>query len=331
MDTLNTLAFVTRRRFMALMGGLACMPLVPACAIQDQPITIGLHVWPGYEPTPLARNMGWLDEKQVKLVQTGSATESLKLLEQGKIDGAGLTLDEVLRARENGIPLSVVLVCDTSAGADQLLARPSIKTLADIKGGRVGVEDGALGALMLYQVLQAAGLTIADIQPVSLPVDQQIAAWQQGKIDAAITYEPAASQIMELGANRLFDSSQVPDIIVDVLAIRSTVLDHAHETAVRHLVSAHLKGLKYLNTSVDDAAYQLAPRFKLPPEKVMSTFKGLVLPDTANNIRLLAATRPALQASAKVIADTLLKAGILHRPADLDGLLRPEFLPRRHT
>lgn len=331
MDTPDKGALLTRRRFLTLMGGLACVPLVSGCTIQAQPITIGLYVWPGYEPTPLAQNMGWLDEKQVKLVQTGSATESLKLLEQGKIDGAGLTLDEVLRARENGIPLSVVLVCDISAGADQFLARPAIKTLADIKGHRVGVEDGALGALMLYQVLQAAGLKVGDIQPVSLTVDQHASAWQRGEIDAVVTFEPSASKIMEMDAHRLFDSSQIPEIIVDVLAVRSSLLDSAHKDAVRHLVSAHLKGLKYLNTSVDDATYQLAPRLKLPPEKVMGTFKGLVLPDLANNIRLLAATRPALQASAKVIADTLLKAGILHRPADLNGLLRPEFLPRRHA
>ncbi len=290
-----------------------------------------MHVWPGYEPTPLARAMGWLDEKQVTLVETGSATESLKLLEQGKIDGAGLTLDEVIRSRENGIPLSVVLVCDISAGADQFLVRPGIKNLADIKNHRVGVEDGALGALMLYQVLQTAGLKIEDIKPVSLTVDQQAEAWRRGEIDAAVTYEPAASQIMEMGAHRLFDSSQIPDIIVDVLAVRSTLLDSAHREALRHLASAHLKGLRHINTSVDDASYQMAPRFKLPPEKVMDTFRGLVLPDIDNNIRLLSTDRPALQDSARIIADTMLKAGILRRPADLNGLLYPEFLPGKDT
>jgi len=329
MDTPSPRACLTRRRFLALLGGLACVPLLPGCAFQAKPITIGLHVWPGYEPTPLAQSMGWLDEKQVKLVQTGSATDSLKLLEQGKIDGAGLTLDEVLRARDNGIPLSVVLVCDISAGADQFLARPAIKTLADIKGHRIAVEDGALGALMLYQVLQAASLSIGDITPVSLTVDQHAGAWSRGEIDAAVTYEPAASQIMAMGAQRLFDSRSIPNIIVDVLAIRSTLLDSAHKDAIRHLVSAHLKGLKYLNTSGDDATYQLAPRLKLPPEQVMSTFKGLVLPNLANNTRLLTGSRPELLSGARIIVDTMQKAGILHKPADLNNLLRPEYLPKR--
>ena len=319
---------VTRRRFLTLMGGLACVSLFPGCAPRAQPITIGLQVWPGYEPTPLAKAMGWLDEKQVKLVQTGSATESLKLLEQGKIDGAYLTLDEVLRARENGIPLSAVLVCDISAGADQLLARPGIKILADLKGHRIGVEEGAVGALMLYQGLLAAGLKIADVKPVSLTIDQHVDAWKRGEIDAIVTYEPAASQIMGMGGKLLFDSSRIPDYIVDVLAIRSTLLDNAHADAVRNLVASHLKALHYLNNHLDDAAYRMAPRLKVSPEQVMGVFKGLLLPNLENNIRLLASSKPALQRSAGMVADTMRKAGILHKQPDLSGLLRPEFLPK---
>lgn len=331
MAILNDDLSLSRRRFMMLMGGMGCACLLDGCIGKAEPIRIGMHVWPGYEPLPLARNMGWLDESLVQIVETGSATDCLEELKQGKIDGAGLTLDEVLRARENGIPLSIVLVCDISAGADQFLTRPDIQSLADIKGLRVGVEDGALGALMLYQVLQAAKLGIADIKPVSLTVDLQPTAWKRGEIDAAVTYEPSASKIMELGARRLFDSSSIPDIIVDVLAIRTSIINRAHKQALQHLVAAHLKGLEYLNTSVDDATYQLAPRLKLPPEKVMNTFKGLVLPDFNNNIRLLATAKPALQGSAKIIADTMLQAGILHQPADLDGLLHPEFLPRKES
>lgn len=141
---------------MALTTGLVGVPLFRNCAVEDQPITVGLHIWPGYELTPLARSMGWLNEDWVKLVQTNSATESLQLLGQGKIDAAGLTLDEVLRGREAGIPLSVMLVCDISTGADQFRVRPEIKTFADIKGRRIGVEKGALGALMLYQRVSVA-------------------------------------------------------------------------------------------------------------------------------------------------------------------------------
>ena len=83
--------------------------------------------------------MGWISPQLVTVLATNSAPQSLDLLASGKIDGAGLTLDEVLRALERGIDLSIILVCDISAGADVLLARPGINTLSALKGRRIGI------------------------------------------------------------------------------------------------------------------------------------------------------------------------------------------------
>jgi NitT/TauT family transport system substrate-binding protein len=320
---------VNRRQFITLLAGFACTPLLPGCSFEKKPLRIGLHVWPGYEPTPLAASMGWLDHNLIKLVQTKAATDSLRLLQLGELDGAGLTLDEVLRARDLGIQLSVVLICDISAGADMFLVRPPINTLAGIKGLKIAVEDGALGALMLNEVLQVAQLKLEDVIPVSLSIDQHVDAWRKSEIDAVVTYEPAANEIMSMGGVSLFDSSHLPDLIVDTLAIRTKLLNSYHSEAVHHLVATHLRGLSHINTNPEDASYRMAPRFNLPPEKVMATFKGLVLPDLENNIRLIATAKPVIQSSAAVIADTLLKAGILHKPANLVELLHPEYLPTR--
>ncbi|MFY9326653.1 MAG: ABC transporter substrate-binding protein [Georgfuchsia sp.] len=300
---------------------------MPACSVKSEPVTIGLHVWPGYEPLPLARTLGWLDEKQVRLVETSSATDSLKQLEEGRIDGAGLTLDEVLRARENGIPLSVVLVCDISAGADMFLTSPEIKTLAGIKGRRVGVEDGALGALVLHEVLRMAKLGMDDIRSISLSSDQHADAWERGDIDAVVTFEPVATKILAMGANRLFDSRMIPDMILDVLAVRTTLLDRTHDDALHHMVATHLRALSYINTNPDDASYRMAQCLKLPQEKVMAVFRGLALPDLNNNIRLLATSPPELLRSVKEICTTLCEANLLKEQANVDGLLHPEYLP----
>ena len=317
----------TRRQFLLLAGALGCLSILPACTKKSLPVTIGMQIWAGYEPTPLARSLGWLDDKLVNLVQTNSATESIALLDQGKIDGAGLTLDEVIRAKDNGIPLSVILACDISTGADMLLAKPQIKSLTGIKGVRIGVEEGALGALMLHEVLLKANLEPKDVKPVSLTIDRHVEAWKHGDVDAIITYEPAAGEIIEMGGKKLFDSSQIPDLIFDVIAMRTSLLDDAHTEALQNLTRAHLRALKYINSNPDSASFEMATHFKLPPEQVMSAFKGLVLPDLENNIRLLATANPAMLKSAAVIANTMQKAGIIHHPADLKELLRPEFLP----
>lgn len=323
-----TQATLNRRNFLALLAAFAGTQVLAGCKSRDLPISIATHMWPGYEPLSLASDLGWLNKNLVRLIETESATDSINLLEAGKIDGAGLTLDEVLRIRENGTPLSVLLVCDISAGADMLLVRPDIATLADLKGRRIGVEEGALGALMLFEILKAAGLRLRDVTPVSLSIDQQAEAWQHGQIDAVVTYEPSARAINAQGGKLLFDSRRLPELIFDVIAVRTALLDDAHHAALRHLTAMQLKALKHLTSSPDDAAYRMSKHLKLPAHEVLSTFKGLILPDLDNNIRLLAGDKPALLDSALRVAEVMRKAGILHQYQDMSGLLHPEYLPQ---
>lgn len=315
----------SRRKALRLISGCALMPFFAACGPAPK-LRIAGHVWPGYELMFLARAEGWLDERQVSLLETASATESMQALAEGRADGAALTLDEVLRVRANGVPLSVVLVFDISAGADVLLARPGIDSPAGLKGRRIGVEQSAVGALMLDQALRAAGLSAREVTQVPLPIDRHEAAWQEGALDALITYEPVAGRLLSSGARNIFDSRRLPDTIADVLAVRASVLDGGSE-AVRHLVAAHLRGLAHLASHPQDAAYRMASRLRLPPDRALAAFRGLVLPDNENNRRLLAGTAPALLASARRLSALMASSGLLPAEDDLAGLLRPEFLP----
>ncbi|WP_254517510.1 ABC transporter substrate-binding protein, partial [Salmonella enterica] len=76
----------------------------------------------------------------------------------GRLEAAALTLDEVLLGRNQGLDLRVILVLDISTGADVVVAAPHVHSLADLKGRRIGFEEGATGALMMNAVLAAAGL-----------------------------------------------------------------------------------------------------------------------------------------------------------------------------
>lgn len=315
-------------RFIGAMFGLVIALSMAGCGwLGDKPIAIAAHVWPGYEPMFLARSEGWLDAKQVNLVETTSASGSLQALVERKVDGAALTLDEVLKARSMGIPLSVVAILDISAGADMLVVRPDIKLLPDLKGQRIGYESGALGALMLTEILRAAGLTKQDVRLVSLPIDKQRDAWERGEVDAVITYEPVASQLLKQGAIKLFDSRQTPNTIVDVLAIRNDVLDSSHAVAVRHLLSAHFRALEHLSREPHDAASHMTQRMKLPESEVLRSFKGLSLPNAGNNRRMLTGSPPPLLGTAGSISLLMVGEGLLPGDDSLTALIRADFLP----
>ncbi len=272
-----------RRRFL-LYSSLAAAPLIGACR-EGTGLRVSYHPWIGYETLYLARELGWLPPL-VELTRRDSASESLAALREDRADAAALTLDEVVRARVQGPDLAVVLVFNASAGADVVVARPSVGSLAGLAGRRIGVETSAVGAVMLDRCLMAAGLERSEVTVVDLPVDRQLSAWEESRIDAVVTYEPTASRLLQSGGDRLIDSRSFPDTIFDVLAVRRDRLDGAR-TALQALVDAHFRALEHLRVNRQDAIYRISEVEGIDTEAVRTSLGGILLPDRATNRRYL--------------------------------------------
>lgn len=298
-----------------------------ACS-RAEPIVVAGQVWLGYEPMFLAESLGWLDPQQVRLLQTIATSDSLAALHSGEVDGAALTLDEVLRARAQGLDLRIVLVFNVSVGADVLLARPPLVELIELGGLRVGFEHGSVGHLLAAKALSSAGMSLADVEPVHLPVDQHLAAWDARLVDALATYEPTASRLRAAGAVVIFDSSQIPTAIVDVLAFRNDRLTPTTRSAVRHLIASHMRALEHLNNHPEDAAFRMTDRLALPVEQVLPAFRGLILPDLMNNHRLMSGNPSPLLQSSEDLLNFKLSSGLLAEAHSLDDLIVTDYLPR---
>jgi NitT/TauT family transport system substrate-binding protein len=321
----------SRRRFLGLLGGCLLSSLLPGClSRRAAPLVVASNVWPGFEPLFLAGREGWLPSRELSLLETESATESLRALTTGRADVAALTLGELLQARASGVPLTVILVFDVSAGADMVLVRPGIAGIADLAGKRIAVEESTLGAMMLYKTLETAGLPSGAVTVLSLPVHAHAEAWRTGLCDAVITYEPFASRLRELGARRIFDSRELPATIVDVLGARRSVLGRSAD-ALRGLVAGHFRALHHLRTNPQDAAYRMAGHLQLPAAEVLDSFRGIVLPDIAANRAYLGGPQPGITAVAREVSAILVRAGLLGRPDDLADLVSDEFLPENGT
>ncbi|MBT9432936.1 aliphatic sulfonate ABC transporter substrate-binding protein [Candidatus Sodalis endolongispinus] len=75
-----------------------------------------------------------------------------------------------------------------------LVARDSpLKTLADLKGKRIAVTKAAGSHYLLIAALEKAQLTFKDITPAYLTPADGLAAFQTGKVDAWVTWEPFVS------------------------------------------------------------------------------------------------------------------------------------------
>lgn len=315
----------SRRTALGILAATGLLPLLGGCS--SSPLKIAAHPWPGYELLFLAQREGWLTEKLVKLQTTASASESLQALANGSADAAALTLDEMLKARGNGIPLTAVLVFDLSAGADVVMARPGITSLRQLAGKRIGVEQSALGALVLQLTLQAAGLDQTRISVVPVTPDNHLEVWQAQQLDAVITYEPVASRLGSQGARIIHDSRSMPGMIFDLLAVRTDLL-HSRAEGLRAAVAGHFKALEHLQHNPQDAAYRMAGRLKLAPRQVLDTFRGLELPALYANQGYLGGAVPGIFAAARMLNDLMVAKGMLKRPDNLAELVSAAFLPK---
>lgn len=324
---LDPVAMMPGRRECLRVGGMA---LAAFCGVggcgQARPLRIALDPWIGYQFMTLARQDGWLPPSRVELLEFPSVAISTATLATGRVDGAALTLDEVLSLREQGLELSVVLVFDVSAGADALLASPHISSLAELKGKRLAVESSTLGVIMLAKVLEAAGLERGDVTVVPMDQDRHLETWNSQSVDAIITYQPVLEQLQALGLVRLFDSRSLPQLIVDVLAMRTEVLI-SQAAALRELIAAHFQGLKRWRDNPIDTAYRLSARLGVKPEEVKSVFNGIDLPDAIYNMHYLSKPADELTQTVTEIAQIMLRQGLLRRPANLDRLFDPAYLP----
>jgi NitT/TauT family transport system substrate-binding protein len=289
-------------------------------------LRVAAHPWPGYETLYLARSLGAYDPDRIRLVETASATQSSAALRDGLVEGAALTLDEVLTLLQDGIDLKVVLVMDESAGADRLLARPGITRIDDLRGRRVGVENGATGAVLLQAALDAAHLRPQDVHVVPLAVDAQADAWRAGSIDAVVSYAPVAQTIQALGANVLFDSSRIPGRIVDVLAVRADALPR-HGNALKQLIAGHFAALGMLDREPVRAHARMAARLHVPASAVAPLFSGMHLPDVAQNHDFLDGPAPRLELTADTLASLMLCRNLLHAAPAIEGIALAEYLP----
>lgn len=284
---------------------------------------VAIHPWIGYETLYLAEEFGWLPEN-VSLTKTQNATQSIQALKDKRVGAAALTLDEVILARSIGVPLTVVMVFDISAGADVLMASDDINAISELKGKRIGVEETALGSLVLASALKAAGLSKSDVEVINVTADNAVALWEKGTLDAVITYEPSSSKLERLGAKRIFDSRDMPDTIFDVLAIRSDLVSSG---GISELVAAHFKALEQLRINREDTIYRIAGRQQVTLSEIRKILNGVNFPTVEGQYHLLGESEHFKNAFSR-INTLMLSSGVIDKADSYDAIFTLKNLPR---
>jgi len=311
---IHWMALATTAALLLCMGGCAREP--------ETALRIGTNVWIGSEPLYLARELGHLDPAVVQLVEYPSASEVLRAYRNQAIDGMVISLDELFGLAVDGLQPKIILVVDVSHGADVVVGRPGMKSMKDLKGKSVAVESGALGAFVLSRALTLNGMQASDVNVVHLESNEQPKAFEAGTVDGAVTFDPYRTQFLQAGATTLFDSTQIPGEIVDLVAVRASVVNKQPK-AVQALLTGWFDATDYMKRDPKDAARRMGIRQQRTGEQFLEAQKGLHVPSREENLRMLGSQTPELAVSGRRLMALMVDAKLLRAPVEIESVLAP--------
>jgi NitT/TauT family transport system substrate-binding protein len=315
--------YLRTTRYLCVLACAALLLAFSGCAREPATtLRIGTNVWIGSEPLYLARELGRLDPAAVQLVEYPSASEVLRAFRNQTIDGMVISLDELFGLAVDGFQPRIILVVDVSHGADVVVGRSGMRTMRDLKGKSVAVESSALGAFVLSRALLLNDMQASDVNVVHLESNEQPGAFEKGQVDGAVTFDPYRAQFLKAGATTLFDSTQIPGEIVDLLAVRATVLQQ-NPKAIQALLTGWFDALDYIKSNPKDAAQRMGIRQQTTGEQFLEAQKGLHIPSREENLKMLGPPAPELAVTARRLMALMVDAKLLRTGIDIEGVLAP--------
>lgn len=143
----------------------------------------------------LLKAQGTLEKKlglQVQWIEFPAGPQLLEALNAGSIDIGSTGDSPPVFAQAGGTPLVYVAAVRGNPESQGILvpANSPIKTVADLKGKKVAYNKGSSAHFMLVKALEEAGVKYTDVESVNLPPGDARVAFETGKIDAWVIWDP---------------------------------------------------------------------------------------------------------------------------------------------
>jgi NitT/TauT family transport system substrate-binding protein len=206
---------------------------VPALAASPT-FTVGWSVYAGWNPYFYMAKSGilkrWADKYGIVIkVQRFDYAASLDAFVGKNIDACTMTNMEALdMPAAAGVDSTALIVGDYSNGNDAVLARNNL-TLAQLPGKRIMLVQKTVSEYLLERAMDLNGLNgqISQLRLMNTSDSDLVGAFLGNQSNqVAVTWKPLVSQILAQGGNvkPLFDSSKIPGEILDLLVVRTEVL-----------------------------------------------------------------------------------------------------------
>ena len=243
---------------------------------------------------------------EVKWVEFSSGPPVMEAMNVGSIDYGAVGNSPPVFAQAAGAAIVYAAGQPITNGQGILVPQNSaIRSIADLKGKRIGFTKGSSAHNVTVQTLEKAGLTYADITPVYLTPPDAGPAFANGSIDAWSIWDPyfAIGETKQNG-RILVNASEIAETNSFYIANRDFARNHG--PVLQQIIDVTASTAKWAEAHRDEVA------------KALSAVTGIPL-----DIQTIAANRSSFAvgpitediiATQQGVADRFFKLGLIPRP-----------------
>ncbi|MGL4409063.1 MAG: ABC transporter substrate-binding protein [Zoogloea sp.] len=323
----------TGRSLKHWLARLALPIAAAACTLSAQaaPLKIGYSDWPGWVAWQVAIEKGWFKEAGVDVkFEWFDYSASMDAFAAGKLDAVTMTNGDTLVTGAGGAKSVMILLTDYSNGNDILVAKPGIKTVADLKGKKVAVEQGLVEHLMLLNALKKAGLKESDVTLVNAKTNEMPQTLTAKDIAAVGAWQPVAGEALKAvpGSKGIYTSADEPGLIYDALSVSPASLK-AHKADWQKVVKVWDKVVAYIEDpkTQPDAVKIMAAKSGVTPAEYLPLLKGtkLLSLDEGKKVFVKGTGFSSIYGSTKIVDSFNVANKVYKAPQNIDSYLDASF------
>jgi NitT/TauT family transport system substrate-binding protein len=170
----------------------------------------------------------WADKYgiEIEVVQINDYVESINQYTAGGFDGCVMTnMDALTILAVGGVDSTAVIIGDFSNGNDGIVGKTA-KSVAELNGETINLVELSVSHYLLARALEKSGLSEQEVSVINTS-DADIVSMFTGTEDvqSVVTWNPLLSEVAAFpGASKLFDSSQIPGEIIDLMVVNTKTL-----------------------------------------------------------------------------------------------------------
>ena len=318
-------------RMGAVVGFVLALAAMGSAKSQAAPIKLGYSDWPGWVAWDVAINKGWFKEAGLDVdFEWFDYSASMDAFSANKLDGVFVTNGDELVMGGGGTKSVGVLLTDYSNGNDQIVAKPGITSLKQLKGQKIGIEVGLVEHLLLLNGLSKAGMSQDDVTLVNTKTNDTPQVLASGQVAAIGAWQPNSGMAMQqvAGSKPIYTSADAPGLIYDILAVNPATLA-ARRPEFMKLFAVWDKVVHYINDpkTQDDAIKIMSARDGLKPEEFKAFLAGTHLIDVAEGKKTFAkgSGLTSVYGSSAVADDFNVKNDVYKEKQDVASYLDPSL------